>query len=94
MHDPSTSERERVLSRARYDGEEDWHSDEEDVGSDFFTSSYTRVLISFIEEDYEGEYVEIGEYLSSLQRDESWSTEDFHRIQKKAYKYFLKDGAL
>ena len=59
-----------------------------------FTSSYARVLTTFIEEDYEGEFVKIGKYLSSLQKDESWSTEDFHRIRKKAYKYFLKDGAL
>ena len=83
-----------MLSRARYDGEEDQNSDEEDVGLDFFTSSYARVLTTFIEEDYEGEFVKIGKYLSSLQKDESWSTEDFHQIRKKAYKYFLKDGAL
>ena len=60
-----------MLSRARYDGEEDRHSDEEDVGSSFFTSSYAQVLTTFIEEDYEGEFVEIRKYLSSLQRDES-----------------------
>ena len=83
-----------MLSRARYDGEEDRHSDEQDVGSDFFTSSYARVLTTFIEEDYEGEFVEIEKYLSSLQRDESWSTGDFHRIRKKAYKYFLNDGVV
>jgi hypothetical protein len=83
-----------MLSRARCDREEDPRSDEEEVSLDFFTSSYARVLTTFVEEDYEGEFVEIGKYLSTLQRDESWSTEDFHRIQKKAYKYFLKDGAL
>jgi hypothetical protein len=83
-----------MLSRARYNGEGDRHSDEEDVGLDFFTSSYAQVLTTFVEEDYNGEFVEIGKYLSTLQQDESWSTEDFHRIQKKAYKYFLKDGAL
>jgi hypothetical protein len=52
------------------------------------------VLATFIKKDYEGEFVEIGKYSSSLQRDEAWSTEDFHQIRKKAYKYFLKDGAL
>ena len=52
------------------------------------------MLTTFIEENYEGEFVEIGKYLNSLQRDKSWSTEDFHQIRKKAYKYFLKDGAL
>ena len=49
-----------MLSRARYDGEEDQNSDEEDVGLDFFTSSYARVLTTFIEEDYEGEFVILG----------------------------------
>ena len=99
MHNQITQPRERnvildILSRARYEGEGDRHSNEEDVGLVFFTSSCAQVLTTFIEEDYEGEFVEIGKYLSSLQKDESWSTEDFHRIRKKAYKYFLKDGAL
>ena len=52
------------------------------------------MLTTFIDEDCEGEFIEIVKYFSSLQRDESWSTEDFHRLRKKAYKYLLKDGAL
>ena len=84
-----------MLSRARFEGDEDQrHSDEENVGLDYFTSSFVRVLATFMEQDYDDEFVEIGKYLSTLQRDEAWSTEDFHRIRKKAYKYFLKDGAL
>jgi hypothetical protein len=83
-----------MLLSARYNGEGDRHSDEEDVSLDFVTSSCARVLTTFVEEDYDGEFVEIGKYLSTLQWDESWSTKDFHRIQKKAYKYFLEDGAL
>jgi hypothetical protein len=43
-----------MLSRARYNGHEDRHCDEEDVGLDFFTSSYARVLSIFVEEEYEG----------------------------------------
>jgi hypothetical protein len=69
-----------MLSRARFEGDEDQrHFDEENVGLDFFaSSSFVRVLATFREEDYEGEFVEIGKYLSSLQRDEAWSTKDFH----------------
>ena len=32
--------------------------------------------------------------MSSLTKDESWSKEDFYRIRKKAYKFFLKEGHL
>jgi transposase InsO family protein len=41
-----------------------------------------------------GKFVEIGKYLSTLQWDESWSTEDFHRIGKKENKYFIKVAAV
>ena len=83
-----------MLSRARYEGEENLCSDEEGVGLDFFTISYARVLAMFKVEDYEGKFIEIGKHLSSLTRDESWSKEDFYRIRKKAYKFLLKDGHL
>jgi hypothetical protein len=55
-----------MLSRARYDEEEDPRSDEEEVSLDF-TTSCARVLTTFVEEDYEGEFVEIGRYLQTLQ---------------------------
>ena len=45
-----------MLSRARYDGEDDMCSDEEDVGLNFFTISCARVLAVFKVEDYEGEF--------------------------------------
>ena len=38
------------------------------------------------EEDYEGELVEVGKFLSSLLRNASWWKEDFHQIRKKAFK--------
>jgi hypothetical protein len=82
-----------MLSRARYEGDEEQGSDEE-VGSDFFTSSFVRLHATFMEQDYDDEFVEIGKYLSTLRQDESWMTDDFRRIRKKAYKYFLKDGHL
>ena len=61
-----------MLSRARYESEDDMHSDEEDVGLNFFTVSCAQVLAMFKVEDYEGEFIEIGKYLSSLTKDESW----------------------
>ena len=73
-----------MLSRARYEGEDDMCSDEEDVGLNFFTISCARVLVVLKVEDYEGEFIEIGKYLSSLTKDESWSKEDFYRFRKKA----------
>ena len=58
-------------------------SDEEEIDLNLFTV-----------EDYEGEFIEIGKYLSSLTKDKSWSKEDFYRIRKKAYKFILKEGHL
>ena len=58
-----------MLSRARYEGDKDPCSDEEDVGLNFFTVSCARVLEVFKVEDYEGEFIEIGKYLSSLTKD-------------------------
>ena len=49
----------------------------------------TSVLVMFKVEYYEGEFIKIGKYLSFLTREESWSKEDFYRIMKKAYKFFL-----
>jgi hypothetical protein len=83
-----------MLSQARYEGGEEQGSDEEDVGSDFFTSSFVRVHATFMEQDYDDEFVDIGKYLSTLRRDEAWKTDDFRRIRKKAYRYFLKDRHL
>jgi hypothetical protein len=84
-----------MLSRARYEGGEEQGSDREEVGSDFFTSSFVRVHATFMEQDYDNEFVDIGKYLSTLRRDEaSRTTDDFHCIRKKAYNYLLKDGHL
>jgi hypothetical protein len=55
-----------MLSRARYEGGEEEGSDEEDVGSDFFTSCFIRVHATFMEQDYDDEFVDIGRYLSTL----------------------------
>jgi hypothetical protein len=55
-----------MLSRARYEGGEEEGSDEEDVGSDFFTSSFVGVHATFMEQDYDDEFIDIGRYLSTL----------------------------
>jgi hypothetical protein len=60
-----------MLPQARYEGDEGQHSNEEHVESDLFTSSFARVLATFMEEDYDGEFMEIGKNLSTLQREEA-----------------------
>ena len=51
-----------MLSRPRYESEDDMRSNEEDVGLNFCTVSCARVLAVFKVEDYEGEFIEIGKY--------------------------------
>jgi hypothetical protein len=86
-----------MLSRARYDGEEDMVDEEEDVGSNFYsTSSASKEglclaipLKPFLEESYEREWLHIGRHLRTLQRKEGWTNEEFKRFWKKAFGYFL-----
>ena len=91
-----------MLSRARYEDEEDMVDEDEDVGTNFYTMALMRreglclatPLELFLEEFYEGEWLNIGRYLSSLKRLEIWSDQEFKRIRRKAYGYFLRDGFL
>ena len=83
-----------MLSRAKYEGGEVQDYEEEDVGSDFFTSSFVRVHATLMGQEYDDEFIKIGRYLSSLRRDEAWTTDDFRQIRKKEYKYFLREGHL
>jgi hypothetical protein len=55
-----------MLSRARYEGGEEQGSDKEEVGSDFFASSFVRVHATFMEQYYDDEFVDIGKYFSTL----------------------------
>lgn len=48
----------------------------------------------FSENDYDGEGLLIGRYLSTLRKADEWSDQEFKRIRKKAYGYFLKDSHL
>lgn len=91
-----------MLSRARYEDEVDMVDEDEDVGTNFYTMSMRRTerlctsftLELFTEELYEGEWLNIGRYLSSLEKRENWSDREFKRIRRKAYGYFLRDGFL
>ena len=91
-----------MLSRVRFEDEEEMISMEEDVGLKFYKSSHASVDDGFIvhvftvfsEEEYDGEWLLIGHYLSTLNRPDGWSDQEYRRIQKKAYGYFLKDGHL
>jgi len=86
-----------MLSRAKYEDEEEMIDEEEDVGIDFYSTALARreglclatPLEPFSEESYEGEWLHIGRYLSTLQCQEGWSDEDFKRIRRKAYGNFL-----
>ena len=90
-----------MLSRTRFEGESDMMSEDEDVTLDFFKTAQAsiddrdvRVLHAFNESEYEGEWLHIGKFLSSMTVDSSWSKEEAQRLRKKAYKYFLRGGFL
>lgn len=80
-----------MLSRARYtcDDHEDRHA--------MCLSSMVEEAseeIEFNEELYCGELLQLGRYLSSLQRDPQWSNEDFSKIRKKSHQFMVKNGVL
>ncbi|KAL2643843.1 hypothetical protein R1flu_011430 [Riccia fluitans] len=83
-----------MLSRARYEGEEDMVEDVNDVGEEFFSISHLRKDSedAFRQNLYDGEWLEIGRYLSMLNRQEGWMDGEFRRVRRKAYNYILKDG--
>ena len=91
-----------MLSRARYEDEEEMVMVEDDVGLKFYSSSHLHAnccsnahALEFSDESmHEGEWFLIGSYLSTLTRQEDWSNAEFRKIRKKAYGYFLRDGHL
>ncbi|KAL3686249.1 hypothetical protein R1sor_004271 [Riccia sorocarpa] len=85
-----------MLSRARYDGEEELVDDTDDIGTEFYSIAQVggENEAVFREELYEGEWLDLGKYLGSLTRREGWSDAEFKRIRKKAYGYMLEDGYL
>ena len=91
-----------MLSRARFEDEDDMVVAHDDVGLKFFTSSNlhakcgftTHVFEAFLAHMYEGEWLKIGRYLSTLTKPNDWSDQEFKKIRKKAYGFFLKEGHL
>ena len=77
-----------MLSRARFDNEEELILAEEDVGLSFYKSSQmhanvdsiAQVFAAFSEDDYDGEWLLVGRYLSTLSRPEGWSDQEFKRF--------------
>ena len=90
-----------MLLRARYKGESDVVSEDDDVALEFFkitqASAEERgvwVLNTFNKSEYDGGWRHIGRFFSSLTTDASWTKEETQRIRKKSYKYFLQGGYL
>jgi hypothetical protein len=84
-----------MLSRARYEEEDKMIEDIDDVGTKFYSvSQLNREIRPFHEENYEGDLLDIGYYLSTLTKHANWSVEKFRQIRKKAYKFILQGGFL
>ena len=92
-----------MLSRARFVNEDMMQNEDEDCA----TTSYQMVdqvpleihnefMIStmFKEEEYEGEWLEIGQFLKTHTTDPSWSRKQFNEFRRKAFKFFLHEGHL
>ena len=58
------------------------------------TLENNKEKMEFNEEAYSGELLQIGQYLSSLQKDPQWSTQEFNKIRRKSYKFLVKVGVL
>ncbi|KAL3676446.1 hypothetical protein R1sor_026394 [Riccia sorocarpa] len=88
-----------MLSRARYADEEEMlaAAKEEELRDSWCQAGEHDVdigVLPFREELYTGRLREIGLYLSTLERQESWSDVNYAQIRRKAYGYLLKDGYL
>ena len=91
-----------MLSGARFKGKNTMvMADEEDESFDFFSINFNLkgscdlgVHVILHEAEYEGEMLQIGKYLSTHEKDGTWSRELFHKIRKKAYKFFIHEGYL
>ena len=77
-----------MLSRARYENEEEMMMDENGIGMKVFSSSHlhakggplVHVFEVLWEAKYDGEWFMIGRYLSLLSKQDGWSDRDFKRI--------------
>ncbi|RYA38525.1 hypothetical protein DD606_25955 [Enterobacter cloacae complex sp. GF14B] len=91
-----------MLSKARYEDEQDMIIEGDDVGTNFYTIDHAKSshacfvssLESFSEELYENEWLLIGRYISTLHKQDDWTEQEFKRIRRKAYGYYSRDGYL
>ena len=85
-----------MLSRARFVDKLDMMDEDEEIEDGFFvnTLDHGNGSSEFHEEEYDQELSQIGRFLRSHNPDPTWSFNEFKRIRKKAYKFFLQDGYL
>ncbi|KAL3688564.1 hypothetical protein R1sor_014873 [Riccia sorocarpa] len=86
-----------MLSRARYEDEEELMEDDEDVGATVFCRAQQgekEYPKPFTEELYDSEWLDIGYYLSTMSRQQGWSDAEFKQTRRKAYNFLLHDGFL
>ena len=81
-----------MLSRAQFDEEEEMVSEEEEVSEDFFELAQlsenrqsTLTIHEFNEDDYDGDWLPIGNFLGLMTTNASETKEEASRIRKKAY---------
>ena len=73
-----------MLLKARFNDKEEMISLDEDIGFTFYKSSKKRVNVNaivqvfsmFLEHNYDGEWLLIGRYLSTLRRSDEWSDQE------------------
>jgi len=76
-----------MLSRARYK--------EEDAEEECIVHTHVvEEILRFEESFYSEDFLKIGRYLSTLEADERLTIEEFKKIRKRAYDFFLKEGFL
>jgi hypothetical protein len=78
-----------MLSRARYS------SSQEDLDNALCMATTRKddyQPLEFCEDLYSQDLVQIGRYLSTLEKDPQWSADVFSRIRKKSYQFMLRDG--
>ncbi|KAL3700490.1 hypothetical protein R1sor_018512 [Riccia sorocarpa] len=85
-----------MLSRARYDGEEEMVEESEDIGEQFYSIAEIGVnnVVGFREDLYVGEWLNVGRYLETLSKQEGWIDEEYRKVCKRAYSFMLEDGYL
>ena len=54
----------------------------------------TPPVNEFDEISYDGEWLLIGRFLSTMTVDGSWTKEEASQLRKKAYKFFLQSGKI